>query len=204
MHVSVSPPANSTDRRAHERPTMVLRLGLLEYGGKSSFCLLRNISPNGVQVKLYSSVSEGTDVNLRVGDEDILEGRVAWVRTGLAGIAFKDTLNPNTLLRVRQVVVPQRSRASPRAQASGFAILRTGGQEYSAKLCDISATGAKILTARSIERGRTAFLLLPKMPALRAFVRWTDGQDTSLIFETPIPIQVITEWLVDQPHVMVS
>lgn len=47
--VSASTPENVVDRRAHQRPTMVLRVGLLEFAGKSSFCLLRNISPNGVQ-----------------------------------------------------------------------------------------------------------------------------------------------------------
>lgn len=208
MANSISAPVNAplhvTDRRAYERPTMVLRVGLLEFVGKSSFCLLRNISPNGVQVKLYSPVSEGSEVTLRVGDEKTLEGRIAWVRNGLAGITFRDTLDAITLLRVRQLTVPQRRRASPRAQASGFAILRTGGQEYSAKLCDISASGAKILTARSIEAGRTAVLLLPQLPALQAFVRWTQGQDTGLIFKTPIPIQVLTDWLVDQPQITIS
>ena len=204
ISAAVSAPSHVTDRRADERPTMVLRVGLLESVGKSSFCLLRNISPNGVQVKLYSPLSEGSDVTLRVGDEKTLEGRIAWVRNGLAGIAFKNTLDATTLLRVRQLAMPQRRRASPRAQASGFAILRTGGQEYSAKLCDISASGAKILTARSVEPGRTAVLLLPQLPALEAFVRWTQGQDTGLIFKTPIPIQVITDWLVDQHHIKVS
>ena len=201
ISAAVSRTSHATDGRAHERSTMVLRVGLLESAERSSFCLLRNISPNGVQVKLYSPVSVGSDVNLRVGDENTLQGRIAWVQNGLAGITFKNTLNANTLLRVRQMVAPDRRRASPRAKASGFAILRTGGQEYSAKLCDISASGAKILTARSIDAGRTAVLLLPQLPALQAFVRWTHGQDTGLIFKTPIPIQVIADWLIDQPHI---
>ena len=204
ISAAVSKPSHITDRRAYERPTMVLRVGLLESAGKSSFCLLRNISSNGVQVKLYSPIDEGSDVKLQVGDENTLEGRIAWVRNVLAGITFRNTLDATTLLRVRQLVAPQRRRASPRAQASGFAILRTGGQEYSAKLCDISTSGAKILTARPIEAGRTAVLLLPKLPALQGFVRWTQGQDTGLIFKTPIPIQVITDWLVDPLHLSVS
>lgn len=155
-------------------------------------------------MKLYTAVSEGTDVSLRVGDEDILPGRVVWVRHGLAGIMFDDSLDPNTLLRVRQMLAPQRRRASPRAQASGSAVLKTGGQTYSAKVCDISTSGAKVLTARPIEAGCSAVLLLPKLPALQAFVRWTHGQDAGLIFSTPIPIQVITDWLLEQPDVTTS
>ena len=197
-------PTSGSDRRAHQRPTMVLRVGLLEYGCRFSFCLLRNISPEGVQVKLYTTVSEGTDVNLRVGDEDFLAGRVIWVRHGLAGIMFNDSMDPDTLLRVRQMSAPKQRRASPRAPASGCAVLRTGGQEYSAKICDISASGAKVVTDRPIEAGPQAVLVLPKLPSLQGFVRWTHGQDTGLIFATPIPIQVLADWLLDQPGVSTS
>ena len=189
------------DRRQYERSTMVLRVGLLDSDGKSSFCLLRNISRQGVQLKLYSSVNQGMDVRLRVGDENTLEGRVSWVRHDLAGIRFTEPLNPDTLLRVRQMSASGRRRATPRAEASGSAVFRSGGQEYSAKLRDISTSGAKILTARSIEPGRTAVLLLPKMPILRAFVRWTRGQETGLIFETPIPVPLLANWLNEQSDV---
>jgi hypothetical protein len=187
------------DRRTHDRPRMVFRVGLLEFGGKTTFCLLRNISPNGAQVKLYSAIPEGSDVSLCVGDEKAVDGRVAWTRNGLAGITFKCPLDATTLLRVKQMEAPQRRRASPRASASGSAILRTGGREYSAKLVDISTTGAKIFTARPIEPGNTAALVLPRLPSLRAFVRWTQGRDTGLTFESPMPIQVIAEWLMEHP-----
>lgn len=193
-------PAGTTEhhvynRRVHDRATLVLRIGLLEYQGKASFCRLRNISPQGVQVKLYSSIAPGTHVGLRIGDEESLAGRVAWAKDGLGGIAFEECLDPETLLRVRQISAPQRRRCSPRACTSSSAILRSGGQEYSAKLCDISASGAKIWTARPIDAEHTAVLLLPKMPGLRAFVRWTHGQHAGLSFESPIPLQVITGWL---------
>lgn len=194
-------PTSGSDRRAHQRPTMVLRVGLLEYGGRSSFCLVRNISPEGVQVKLFTTVSEGTDVNLRVGDENFLSGRVVWMRHGLAGIMFKDSVDPNTLLRVRQLFAPKQRRASPRAPASGCAVLKTGGQDYSAKISDISHSGAKVITARPIEPGPQAVLMLPNLPALQGFVRWTHGKDTGLIFATPIPIQVLADWLLDHPGV---
>jgi len=188
------------DQRVEARQTMVLRVGLLECEGKSSYCVLRNVSANGVQVKPFIPVRAGTDVSLRVGDEDNVDGRVVWVRGELAGIAFNKPLDPATLLRVRQSAPAARRRAYPRAPASGFAILRTGGRQYSATLCDISASGAKIVTAKPVEAGRTAVLLLPDLPPLRGFVRWSQGRDTGLIFETPIPIQVITDWLIANPQ----
>jgi len=188
-------PADATDRRLQERHTLVLRVGLLENEGNASFCLLKNISSKGVQVKLYASVREGTNVCLRVGDDDALEGRVAWVRDGNAGITFAKCLDPDTLLRVRQIVSPDRRRASPRVRTSARATLRTGGRTYAADLCDISTSGAKIRTRRPIESEGMAILVLRNMPGLRAYVRWTDGLDAGLVFESAIPIQIIAGWL---------
>jgi hypothetical protein len=67
------------ERRALKRETMVLRVGLLESGGKLSFCLVKNISAAGVQVKIYGHISPDSPVALKVGDESPLEGRVIWV-----------------------------------------------------------------------------------------------------------------------------
>jgi hypothetical protein len=187
------------DRREHHRPTLVFRIGLLEIEGRSTFCLLRNISTNGVQVKLYSAIQEGSDVSLWVGDEKAVDGRVVWVHQALAGITFVEPLDATTLLRVQQMDAAQRRRTSPRARASGFAIFRTGGREYSAKLVDISTSGAKILTARPINSGGEGKLAIPGLPSLQSFVRWTEGQDVGLTFQTPMPIQVIAQWLTDHP-----
>lgn len=197
-------PAHAAERRGDDRSTMVLRVGLLNIAGRSAFCILRNISSKGVQVKAFAPVLEGADVYLQVGDEKHFEGRVAWVRDGLAGIAFISPLDPTALLRVRQMATPQRRRASPRARVSKFAILRTGGQEYCSKLCDISALGAKIQSNRPIKPGRAAVLLLANLPSLNAYVRWIDGRDAGLVFETPIPIQIMSRWLFEQPHVTIS
>lgn len=195
---------NAADRRLQERHTLVLRVGLLENEGNASFCLLKNISSKGVQVKLYSPVREGTNLCLRVGDEDALEGRVAWVRDGNAGITFRKSLEPDTLLRVRQVISADKRRSSPRVIASARATLRTGGRTYAADLCDISTSGAKIRTKRPIISEGMAILVLRNMPGLRAYVRWTDGLDCGLVFESPIPIQIIAGWLGERSTLRVA
>ncbi len=188
-------PTQLTDRRLQERHTLVLRVGLLEIEGNASFCLLKNISSKGVQVKLYSPLHEGTAVSLRVGDEDAMQGRAAWVRDGNAGITFEKGLDPGTLLRVRQMISPDRRRSSPRINARARATLRTGGRTYAAELCDLSTTGAKIRTRRPIETEGAAILVLRNLPGLRTYVRWTDGHHCGLVFESPIPIQIIAGWL---------
>jgi len=189
-----------TDRRSHERQTIVLRVGLLEAGGRSAFCLVKNISSEGVQVKLYGSLVPDCDVSLKVGDESPIPGKLVWVRDGLGGIRFEKALHPKTLLRVTQKLASANRRSSPRANAAARALLRTRGHTFSAELCDISTSGAKIRTKRPIAPGPSAFLTLPGMPTIKAHVRWVQEDEMGLSFEAPIPIQIIAGWLNDGVH----
>lgn len=183
------------ERRCGTRETMVLRVGLLEAEGRTAFCLVKNISPSGVQVKLYGSLQPNCEVALKVGDESAFRGRLVWVRDQLGGIRFDEKLDPTTLLRVTQKLLSMKRRSSPRVNATARAILRTGGKTISAELCDISASGAKVRTNRQIAPGPSVQLTLPGMPPIRAHVRWTEEEELGLSFETPIPIGLIAGWL---------
>lgn len=188
------------DRRSERRERMVLRVGLLEADGRTAFCLVRNISPTGVQVKLYGTYSPDCEISLKVGDEPALRGRLVWVREDSGGIRFDEMLDPSTLLRVVQKISSKR-RSSPRVNAAASAILRTGGRTYAAELCDISASGAKIRTKRPVPPAPSVMLTLPELPAIRAHVRWAEEAELGLFFESPIPIQIIAGWLSERLRV---
>lgn len=79
--------------------------------------------------------------------------------------------------------------------ASAGAVLRTGGRTYFAELRDISATGARVRTRKTVSLGPSVMLTLPDIPTVKAYVRWVDECELGLIFESPIPIQIIAEWL---------
>jgi hypothetical protein len=174
---------------------MVLRVGILNHDSRASFCLVKNISALGVQVKLFGRLIVGSDVELRIGDEDPLPGRGVWVRDQSAGIAFANALEPKILLRVTQRLTAARRRSTPRVNAVSRAILRTAGQTYSADLLDISTSGARVRTRKPIQPGSSIMMCLPDMPSLRAFARWVDGSELGLAFEAPIPIQIMANWL---------
>ena len=189
-----------SERRSSKRQRLVLRVGLLEADGRTALCLVKNVSSSGVQVKLYAPVAANSEVSLKVGDESPLSGRMVWVREELGGIRFTKALDPATLLRVTQKLASTKRRSSPRVNASARAILRTGGRTFTAELCDISASGAKLRTRRPIIPGQSLHLALPGMPTIRAHVRWVDEEEIGLSFATPIPIQIIAGWLSEDLH----
>lgn len=183
------------ERRREARYTLILRVGVLEQDGRSSLCLVRNISPAGVQVKIYAQPVPNARVSIRVADEPAVHGRLVWIKDETAGINFDEELDPAALLRVQQKLRPHRRRAIPRVAVEASATLRTGGRTRRAAVCDISSVGARVRTHSPLTPGDRAMVTLDNMPTISAYVRWSDGGESGLSFETPIPMQIIASWV---------
>lgn len=192
---SVSDASRLKERRRDARHTLILRVGVLEQYGKSSLCLVKNISSSGVQLKCYTQpVVEGF-ASIRVADEAPIPGRVVWLDGDVAGMSFETELNAEGLLRVRQKLKPQRRRSTPRVDVEASAYLRTGGRILRAAVCDISSMGTRIRTPSPLVAGDRAIITLTDLPSLDAYVRWSSDDEAGLVFETPIPMQVIANWI---------
>jgi hypothetical protein len=132
---------------------------------------------------------------VRVADEDPIHGRIVWVSDGNAGIRFEAEIDPATLLRLQQKLSHERRRSMPRVRTTSRATMRVNGRKVQAELADISSMGARVTTSRSLEVGTLAFIAFPDLPEIRAYVRWTEERESGLVFEPPIPMQVIGQWL---------
>ena len=188
----------SDERRSEKREALVLRVGVISSNESTSFCLVKNISPRGMLVKLFGRAADGACVFVRVGDEPGISGRVAWVNDQFAGIEFIDELRPETLLRVAQKLAPTKRRSSPRVSTAAKVIVRTAGTCSVGTVLDISAMGARVQLGRLIKVGPTAIITLPGFLALRAFARWQEDREVGLAFETPLPIALIASWIDEQ------
>jgi hypothetical protein len=184
-----------TEQRAEGRQKLILRVGLLEQDGKSIFCLVKNISASGVQVKPFGSLAKGAEVSLRVGDENPIPAVLMWSRNGLAGLMFRQTLNPRALLRIGQKMLVHRRRTSPRIVMALNGSLRTGGRKQPIIICDLSMAGARVRAEGQVRFGDTAFLDIPGLPSLIACVRWSDGAEFGVSFHPPLPMQILSELL---------
>ena len=184
------------ERRGQARYTLILRVGVLEQYGKSSLCLVKNISSSGVQLKCYSRrpVVDG-HASIRVADETPILGRIVWLDDDITGMDFDQELDAEALLRVRQKLGPARRRSTPRINVEASACLRTGGRILHASVLDISSMGVRIRTSSPLVRGDRAIITLADLPAVDGYVRWSSDGEAGLVFETPIPMQVIAHWL---------
>jgi len=183
------------ERRKEARFTLILRVGVLEQAGRPALCLVKNISSMGAQVKVYSKFVPDAGVILRVADEPPVRGRLIWLRDDIAGISFEQELDTPTLLRVQQKLRSKRRRTMPRVAIRADATVRTGGRVCRASLLDISSLGVRIRTRSALMPGDRAILELPVLGSIRAYVRWCDGEESGLTFETAIPMQQIAAWI---------
>jgi hypothetical protein len=183
------------ERRKESRYTLILRAGVLEQEGKTSFCLIKNISTTGVQLKAYSQVFLDRGALLRVGDEQPVTGSVAWTDGDIVGISLHEELDTATLLRVQQKLRSNKRRAFRRMSVESSALLRTGGQVHRATVQDISSLGARVRGYARLRIGDRTIIELADLPSINAYVRWADGEDVGLAFETPVPIQIIANWI---------
>jgi PilZ domain-containing protein len=183
------------ERRKEARFTMILRVGVLEQNGKSSLCLVKNISTSGVKLKCYARPVVDAEASIRVADEPPLRGRLVWIDNDIVGMSFAEELDAAALLRVQQKLRPNRRRTTPRVDVAASACLRTGGRIYHAAVCDISSVGARIKTITSLKPGDRAIVTLSGLPSLESYVRWSDGNEAGLAFETPIPMQILANWI---------
>ena len=183
------------ERRKEVRYTLILRAGVIEQQHRSSFCLVKNISNAGVQVKLYAPLDVESHVTLRVADEPPLGGSVAWIQDRTAGIHFHNELDPTVLLRVRQKLRANRRRSVPRLNLVASAILRTRGRTLRAIVRDISSLGARIEIDATLCAGDRAIVEFADLPSIETFVRWSHEREAGLVFLTPIPMQIIAHWI---------
>lgn len=183
------------ERRREARYTLILRAGVLEQEGKTSFCLVKNVSAAGVQLKVYTQPLLNAAVSLRVADEQPVTGRLAWIKNDTAGISLAEDMDAVTLLRVQQKLRPSRRRAFPRMCVEASAILRTSGRVHRATVHDISSLGVRLRAKAKLQAGDRTIVEFADLPSINAFVRWTDGDEAGLYFETPIPMQIIAQWI---------
>src|SRR5687767_10494907 len=89
---------SSRSQNRRQRRSNVLMAAALELSGTSVPVKLRNLSAEGALVEAEALPVEGAQVVFRRNDL-AMPAKVIWVRGGRAGIAFKDELPPETLLR---------------------------------------------------------------------------------------------------------
>lgn len=183
------------ERREGQRHLTILRVGALTIEGVRELCLVRNISAGGVMAHVYRQIDIGTRVEVDLGNDQVLPGRIAWETQSNVGIAFDDKIDVAELLAQSRVLGDGRRARRPRVQIDRMAKVRCGSEILHLQAEDISQGGTKLACDQPLPIDADVVVTLDGMRALAGIVRWSRGGYVGISFLQVIPIAELCEWL---------
>jgi hypothetical protein len=190
--------AHNHDRRSHERYISVLRLGKLS-APHDEFVLVRNISAGGMHAELFSQRKLGERLELDLGNEEPLKGKVVWVEDGAAGLEFDDKIDIRRALA--RVAPPGRRRArAPRVKVGMSISVVQCHSRTSCLLVDISQGGGKIKTDAPMKVGDELVLEIRGFGKIIGTVRWIRDGVVGAGFPFQLPYRKLASWVATLNH----
>lgn len=183
------------DRRSATRHLALLRVALLNVGRRKELCVVKNISSNGLSVRVYQDLAVGEQVRVEFRSGEHLSGSVVWKRDWEVGIVLPEPIDVEAVLASKWVTEIGRSRSLPRIKVNSRGWLKVGSRTFCVVLQEISQGGAKIQTLTSIIDSGNVVLCLPELPSIAGVVRWAGGTDVGISFNESLPFDLLARWI---------
>ena len=167
------------DRRQENRTISVLRVCCIETDHGISFALLRNISPNGAQIEADLPDPVGAQICYFFDDSFRIQATIAWKQGGRIGLANREIADIN---------IKSFPRRALRVPLSAPGRVWINGQQVSAKVENISQTGALVLGEFDLPKGALISLDIGKLVLANVTVRWAASKSAGVRFERPLHI----------------
>ena len=186
-----------SDHRSEERTATIFRPVLIETDQFAGFCLVRNLSSNGMRGRVYTSFAEGLAITVQFSPEKIVTGTLIWCKDEHVGVEFDEPIDVARVLSdlSRRLVEGKINRA-PRLQIECSAELTIGDRTLAIQLQDISQRGIKA-AASFIRPGDEVRVRLEGLDR-KAVVRWTQGGIAGLNFVRPLSFEELAHWVIRQ------
>lgn len=173
------------------------RVGSLEIEERRELCLIKNICPDGMMVRTYCSVLEGSRITIELKCGRPISGVVSWARDAHAGISFDE---PIDVIDTLSTPMDDKRPRMPRIKVDGLVTLREGAFTCRVQLCDISQGGLKIKFEKALELDSHAVVTIHGIAPQPSVVRWIDGHYMGIKFNRMLALPVLVEWLRDRQN----
>jgi len=189
----------SAERRQNARYQSIYRVAKLRLNAQEHFCLVRNISSDGLMLDLYSPCAIGDTVSIDIKFNRTVVGKVVWAEGSGTGVQFDEPIDVYDVLARDHHAVKGWVPRSPRLNLACPARLRLGPTYHRVEICDISQGGVRICFESETQINDQIVLMLDGLPALEGVIRWQQNQNVGIAFNRPIALAALAEW-VSQTH----
>jgi hypothetical protein len=181
------------ERRVDERLIPLLKVSKLVSESGERLIRIRNISAGGVMAEVANPPQVGENVAIEMSGQKI-PSSVVWIREGLAGIKFDQTVDLGELLAGRKPRHGFRPRP-PRLHVECKASVRVGKVYYNVDVHDISLGGMKVEPIEEYCVGRPVIVVVESLKPIKGEVRWFSDRRAGIVFDKPLDFAELAEWV---------
>lgn len=180
------------ERRAFARSRSVYRPAIIETANYSGFCMVKDLSPEGVMIETCAELGEDDAVRLGFTEHEMLAGKVVWTTGGRLGIQFDCPIDVSAILVGSTSEEPNRA---PRLSIDCTVEVQDSVSTRWEQVSNLSTKGLKIRSS-AFKVGQKLSVALTQMPPKKAVVRWTGEGETGLEFLIPLTYDDLHSWTI--------
>jgi hypothetical protein len=181
------------ERRADERLIPLLKVAKLITASGEWLMRVRNITAGGLMAEVAECPSVGDKVAVELSSQKI-PSSVLWIRDGLVGIKFDQSVDLGELLAGRKPRHGFRPRP-PRLDVQCRASVRLGQTYYTVDVHDISLGGMKVEPIEEYCVGREVTVVVESLKPIKGEVRWYCDRRAGIVFKKPLDFEELAEWV---------
>jgi hypothetical protein len=180
--------------RFDARGTAVFFPVLIETEEFTGYCLVSDLSAEGMKAKVYAKFSRQQPICIHFTSHETIQGTLVWHEDHHVGIQFDHRIDVAVVLSS----LKEMNRGSGRNRAARLPInclaeITVGDRYQFVEVRDISQRGAKILSNLA-KPGQVVAVQLDELEERSATVRWSRSGLIGLTFSKPLSFQELAEF----------
>jgi len=175
-----------------------MRVAILRTWQGEELCLVRNLSPGGLQARIWSDLGVGDALTTEFKSGQRMRGKVVWREGAHIGIQFSDPIDVEAILRDEADRSTRFRPRLPRVHVDVPSRVRVGARSYDVVLRDISQGGAKVQLTPSEQfaEGEKRVRLTPfGFLSIDGNLRWRNQEFAGITFNTPLSLALLGSWI---------
>ena len=177
--------SQNSDRRAAPRVQTIMRVGRAISENDHGLARVRNISDDGVRLRLQIPVMLDDALTLELAEGVSLSGRVVWTDGDDCGLKFDRSIDCAALLADLAESAKQGTSRSLRLPVSISAVTRGENGIRLTQVSDISQRGMKLRNDGTFTEGLHVKVTLPSGLERRGVVRWSKDNFAGVMLTEP-------------------
>ena len=171
--------AASGERRSGTRFALLIRPAKVVCGRFEYPCVMRDVSEDGVSVRLFHTIGEHDSWAIEMLSGDRYDMEPVWLEGLAMGFRFVDPVDLDQIL-ANAGPYPNRP---VRLNMDVPAILEHGARKSHITLINISQQGARLTSSDYLALGQLVVLQSDCLPRIHAKVRWRKNEEYGVVFE---------------------